>query len=94
MITVFTRAASSGRASHLLGRVPYPGGLPEILVAAQAGYADPKNGKPRLTEVAETAMPAPAPSYSFDRVFYMAPSPTATEGVFQDHQNQPVFRYR
>ena len=93
VVTVFSRANSSGRASHLLARIPNRGELPEMSVAAQAGYRDPKTGKLRLTDVTETSLPAPAQPYSFHRVFYMASSPTATEGVFLDHQEQPVFRY-
>ena len=78
----------------MLLRAPYGRGvLAEMTVAAQAGYGHPNSGILQLTEVTETIVPPPALPYSFDRVFYMASSPTATEGVFLDHQNQPVFRY-
>ncbi|MHC4514031.1 MAG: hypothetical protein ACYTGW_02940 [Planctomycetota bacterium] len=93
LFAVTTTADRSGRAAFLLGRIPCKGVVPETLLAAQAGYQDQNTGKLRLTQATQTAVPHPPKPYSFDRVFYMALSPTAKESVFLDHQSQPVFCY-
>jgi len=92
LFTALMQADGSGRASRLVARVPHRRELAEMLFVAQAWYFDSK-GRLQVTPATQSSVPPPPGPYGFDRVFYMALSPTAEQGVFLDHQSQPVFRY-
>ncbi len=52
-----------------------------------------KTGALSLTLAAESEINPPPAAYAHRRVSYTGTSPTATEGVFQNHREQPVFMY-